>query len=389
MGKKLLFILVLFVLGVSVSQDGFQLRTDAEREIRTTNPQSSSVSTPIHIDGNLEWLDFKYAGNCTGEGTSFDPYIIQNIEIDSGGLRSCILIENSDVYFIIKNVTVHNSTRYYGIRLNNVSNSQLIDNRVYNNGYGIYLKGNNNIISRNWINQNHLVGIWFDGNNTVISENIVYSNNNGIILNNSNNNFISENTITGDSGGIALNINSNNNNISENIITHTSIGLYISDSNNSTILGNSFDDNAIGISLSGNNSNISENIIENSNWHGIGISTHSNKNLIYLNCFNNSNNVHDDSSNNSWDNGIKGNYWEDYTGADTDNNGIGDVPYDITDQDDVKMNQDNYPLMECTISIPSQEENIIPGYDPFFLIGMIGMIAVIFLHRSKKSFKIH
>jgi parallel beta-helix repeat protein len=43
---------------------------------------------------------------------------------------------------------------------------------------------------------------------------------------------------------------------------------------------------------------------------------------------------------NSWDNGIEGNYWSDYKGADDDHDAIGDAPY-IMDGN----NQDNHPIM--------------------------------------------
>lgn len=38
----------------------------------------------------------------------------------------------------------------------------------------------------------------------------------------------------------------------------------------------------------------------------------------------------DNSLNNNWDNGVKGNFWSDYTGLNEDGVGIGDDPYHVT-----------------------------------------------------------
>jgi parallel beta-helix repeat protein len=43
---------------------------------------------------------------------------------------------------------------------------------------------------------------------------------------------------------------------------------------------------------------------------------------------------------NKWDNGLEGNYWSSYAGADSDHDGIGDTPYTIDEN-----NTDNHPLM--------------------------------------------
>jgi hypothetical protein len=44
--------------------------------------------------------------------------------------------------------------------------------------------------------------------------------------------------------------------------------------------------------------------------------------------------------NDSFDNGLEGNYWSDYNGTDADGDGVGDTPYVIDDE-----RQDRYPLM--------------------------------------------
>ena len=106
------------------------------------NLKISKISGKIHIDGNSGWDAFKTAGNCTGNGTYSEPYVIEDLEIDGGGSGSCILIENSDVYFRIENCTVYNSggDPDAGILISHVNNSQLIGNNASNNGvYGITL----------------------------------------------------------------------------------------------------------------------------------------------------------------------------------------------------------------------------------------------------------
>jgi len=59
---------------------------------------------------------------------------------------------------------------------------------------------------------------------------------------------------------------------------------------------------------------------------------------------------------NVWDNGLEGNYWSDYAGADKNRNGIGDSPFLITPLETKQY--DRYPLMGMFFSV-----NTSVGYD--------------------------
>jgi len=94
--------------------------------------------------------------------------------------------------------------------------------------------------------------------------------------------------------------------------------------------------------------------------YGVAIGGDAEKNLFYRNNF--VNNYKHVSANweilgagNYWDNGEEGNYWDDYSGVDSNGDGIGDVQYTINglkwDDDayghvETVFGQDHYPLME-------------------------------------------
>ncbi len=67
--------------------------------------------------------------------------------------------------------------------------------------------------------------------------------------------------------------------------------------------------------------------------YGIASISATNRNIIYNNNFENADTQdgYDSGGNNAWDGGpaIGGNYWRDYTGNNTDCDGIGDTPYDL------------------------------------------------------------
>ncbi|NVM45815.1 MAG: right-handed parallel beta-helix repeat-containing protein [Candidatus Lokiarchaeota archaeon] len=217
--------------------------------INYENMKTSAVSGEIHIIGNSGWTDFKNEGNCSGEGTFSEPYIIQDLMITAKNMRYGILIENSSVYFRIENCTIYDliGSQNTGIKLINITNSQLIDNNLDSNLCGIYL---------------------FNSTSTIISGNILNDNSFGIDLTSSNNNTLSENTINLGSNGIDL-YNSDNNNISGNTFNYNDFrGIHLFDSDNNTISGNTVYGNWFGIWAHGSDNYISRNTL-NSNHLGI------------------------------------------------------------------------------------------------------------------------
>jgi parallel beta-helix repeat protein len=132
--------------------------------------------------------------------------------------------------------------------------------------------------------------------------------------------------------------------------------------NSNFVYSNIVDGNAFGIWLWNkcNNNTIERNIFKNNLWGTYTSVSGSNDNLIFHNnYFNNKNNNAKDICNNIWDDGYPsgGNNWDDYTGNDSDSDGIGDTPYLIPGGD----NEDRYPFME-----PLDDDNY-PPEDPFII----------------------
>jgi hypothetical protein len=139
---------IIFFLSIRVNNN---LNITGDNSLDNLNLKLSKVSGKIHINGNSDWLAFKNAGNCSGSGTASDPYVLEDLVIDGGSVGSCILIENSDVYFMILNCTLTNSGGLInadhdgGIKFLNVSNGHIFNSTLSNNNYGFYCDVSQNV----------------------------------------------------------------------------------------------------------------------------------------------------------------------------------------------------------------------------------------------------
>ena len=251
----------------------FYVKAINDYEEKDSNTIEVIVSHIIQVDGNLDFNQKAVAQNFTGNGTYSNPYIIENYEIVAS-VGHGIHIQNTDVYFIIRNVGVSNgrSNNYYGFYLVNVSNGKLEDNTANNNLYGFLLKDSyNNTLEGNTASDN-LNGITLNSSNyNALTYNIVSNNRHGLSLDSSHNNSLTGNEVT-DNIYLGIYLDSSNNNfITENIATGNLNGFTLSSSNNNTITNNTANNNdQHGFHLWYSNNNIlTENIANNNLKYGI------------------------------------------------------------------------------------------------------------------------
>ncbi len=185
-----------------------------------------------------------------------------------------------------------NSGTYRGIRISTSKFNNISDNTIFDNYYGIYLEGflsgsYNNTIHNNLVIDNIECNIWLDDN--------AYWN------------YITENTCNNSKYGIWLYDNCDHNYIIGNTIgNNTVIGAYLDDTEADNCKNNYFYKNEF-----------RNNTIHAVDDMDVGI--------------------------NYWYDPIDkiGNFWDNYTGSDPNDDGIGNIPYNITGEGN---RQDLYPI---------------------------------------------
>jgi parallel beta-helix repeat protein len=282
-------------------------------------PKPAVEINGIHVDNNWSATESTYSW-CSGSGTQIDPYVIKNITVNALNItaKNAILIENTDEYFEIRNVTILNTVETVnnaGIKLSYAGNGTIVNNTIYQHGLGVYLfHANNNLIENNSIFDNvfgiktfssprdnrienntlwdntDAIHIGTNSFNNTIFNNTFYDNGDGIVCSSSSTTTISYNTIFQSSdNGISL-IGSHNGTISSNwIFDIDDQGINLGNAHNNTITNNSIINATYGmyIPASSYNNTIMFNNITNNRMHGIYISTSTYTKIIQNNISNN------------------------------------------------------------------------------------------------------
>ncbi len=253
-------------------------------------------------------------------------------------------------------IGTENST---GISLSNSDGNLLHENEIVNCGFEsvkVYLSSDN-VISNNVISNSMSIGVDLESSShiLIIENTIMNSGYAGILIDYGQYNSIISNNITENQKGIyAWNCHDiliDGNLIESNI--DFGIGLwgtftYTHHVENNTITRNNIINNQVGIEFWTDNEpeKLRNNIITcnniTGNQVGISLSLCSGNEIYHNNFIDNLNHVVTDDFYNSWDDDYPsgGNYWDDYDGNDTDHDGVGDAPHNMTEH-----NVDRYPLM--------------------------------------------
>ncbi len=221
------------------------------------------------------------------------PYyesIIINVSIHLlGENRNTTSIEggNHAVSIYVNGVTVS------GFRISNVGD--------FWNCCGFYvISQGNNISDNNIINNLRMNGVFLDGASyNTVSGNLIENNKfHGIRVEYASHNMILDNMMVNNRG----------------------YGIYLYEVQDTTVVGNT---------------------VKQSFFDGLMLGGYCINNIIHHNNFiDNPGNAYD-ATGNLWDDGAVGNYWSDYTGSDSDGDGIGDTPYIVPGN----MSQDRFPLI--------------------------------------------
>ena len=198
----IVFLIISSILSINYSCNKSLGNNDFNLENLKSSPARPAESGNIIIDNN--WTATKVAGICTGNGTYSEPYIIEDLKLEGNGWTwSCIVIKNSDEFFIIENCTLYTlEYKYsYAINMYNVQNGLIINNNCSTSRTAICLFYCSKInVSINTIEDvKYLPAIYLEhsNNNSILDNKIDNCDLYGIHITNSRDNEVLKNDLNG------------------------------------------------------------------------------------------------------------------------------------------------------------------------------------------------
>jgi len=280
-------------------------------------------------------------GSCINVRESPKTIIYRNyINLGTAGIY---VDTNSDNTIVSENFLVNIQRLWGTIYIINSKNVIAENNYLVNNSGGIYLDHATNTFVSNNTMQNNQYGLGINGNQLYHFVHVIDHSNriNGKLVYY----FVNEKELTinpshfSEIGSLVI-VNSTDIKIRDLQISNNWQGLLLAYTENSEVANVTVSRNFCGIDLYGssNNTFVGNNMLNNT--HGMRLKSDSVGTIFKNNFINNTSQVSCFSQGSIWDNGAEGNFWSNYDGEDSNQDGIGDKPYMI----DIK-NQDSFPLV--------------------------------------------
>ncbi|MFX1482822.1 MAG: NosD domain-containing protein [Promethearchaeota archaeon] len=134
LSSVVVFLLIVGMVGIEYDQAYSLIGSPGIQSVPVFK-ETQATSGPIYIDDND---DFRALG-FQGEGTEEEPYVIENLVIETS-INNLIHVRDTTAYFEIRDCELDGLTRdHYGILLWNVRNAKITSNVIQNCRDGIYL----------------------------------------------------------------------------------------------------------------------------------------------------------------------------------------------------------------------------------------------------------
>lgn len=254
MRKMICAFMLVLLMGTAFALIGHDRSGEVEGE-------PTRLQSPLRVDNDTIFFNLSVSMGWTGDGSSGDPFIIEDHVINASGFGCGIYIGNVTYSFIIRNCRVHNTTPdngyYYwgaGIALFNVIDAQIESSHISDCRIGIMISGSRGVIVNDTkVERAHYQGIYIpQSRDVLVRDNMVRDSSNGISAGSGSQSIrIQGNDLRyGEGHGIGIISETSSCNVTQNLIRdYSRWGVYISVSTGCRVWENDIERSTTGVYL--------------------------------------------------------------------------------------------------------------------------------------------
>lgn len=300
--------------------------------------------------------------------------------------RQNVTIKNLDIKNYVVSVWLNQSTNntirdnsmltFMNVILDSSSKNQITGNNItgQDTGYGYGVQVNSGS-SKNTILGNSFtdtgIGVRVEGGDyNLISENCFIRGGTSVLVR-SDYNIISKNTMVDGRGGISVTGSGSHNTIfGNNIIGKSKCGIKLYWGSSNTFYENYVANCSVGVKLGFDREYPDRKVEDNVFYHNSFVNNTQDVSIGFV------------PDSNFWRKGEKGNYWSNYSGIDSDGDGVGDTAYIINEN-----NIDYFPLMEPLEAPELELPDTVPEFPSWIVLPLFFVATLVGVGIRRKVFR--